>query len=252
MAARARETGVEVFAELAGSGCVADRDGGGVGAANALVGYRHRRTCAADGGVVGRSTTSEDDVELLVGDVLEIAAQVQDLPGERCQRAGTGGVEDHREVTAVGSRAAGVVVGGGDPAAREACVADVAAVGSGLDGAAQRRTGGAAVADLVIVGVAANAHVAERQRRVRRIAAGDAGAADHLLDVAAGDDLTAAGNTGTPVEGVAAAGAGVGVVAVDRQVAGTEVQRCPGSTHHQGSLRLGAIGQVHRARAVDL
>ena len=99
------EAGVEVFAEGARGSGVAHRQRLGQRAVHTLVGQRHRRRCgAAHGGVVRRRAGAHHDVELLVGNVLEVAAQVEHLAGQRRQRAGAGGVEGHRQVAAVGAR----------------------------------------------------------------------------------------------------------------------------------------------------
>jgi hypothetical protein len=77
---------------------------------------------------------------------------------------------------------------------------------------------------LIVEGVGTHAQVADGQRGVGGVAAGDGGTGDGLGGVAAGQDLARAGDVGAPVEGVAAAGIGVGVVAGDGDAVGTQRQ----------------------------
>ena len=154
-AARCADADVEVFAERPCRSGVSDRYGRRVAAANALRGHRHRGRCAADRGVVGRGAGGRGNRQHLAARVVEVVDDRRPSGPERRQRAGRADRDDDvaRERGAGRERAP---VAGGDAAAREARVGDVAAVGAGLDRAAQRRPARAGVDDVVRVGRAAD------------------------------------------------------------------------------------------------
>ena len=142
------------------------------------------------GQAVRRGAGGEGEGHELAAGVVEVVDDRHRLAGERRQRAGR--ADRHHHVAGErGARRERAPVAGGHAAAREPRIGDVAAVDAGLDRAAQRRPGRAGVDDVVRIGGAADVHVADGQRRRRRVAVDDARAGEPLVRVAAGDDAVA-------------------------------------------------------------
>ena len=228
-AAVGTQAGIQIFAESPRSSGVGHRQRSAVAAAHALVAHRHRGRCrGTHSRVESRRTRTQNNVEFLIGNVVKVAAQVDGLVDQRRQGARSRSKETHVLCAASTGRCPGVVVASNGGAARQACVADEAAVHAGLNGAAQGRPGSATVADVDSVVVGADAHVADGQGRVGCSAVGDANAADELRRVATRQDLPRTDDVGAAVEAVTAAAVGVGVVVGDGDVAGAQTQATGG------------------------
>ena len=173
----------------------------------------------------GKAVGCARDAQVLCIGVVEVVEYVYLLAGQQTR---TGGVEGHRQIAGIASRNNRAVITGGDTAAGETSIGEIAAVDRRLDRATQIRTAGIGVADLIVLGHrTSDVDIAKVHDAIASGGAADDVARQGLRCAGSGarsQDKSGAGDIAAVVEAVARAKVGVLVVFENGNIICAEIQ----------------------------